>query len=770
MKRKSYWTVRVVKFLICILIFSITFTLPPQVSGEMMPAVSAAEFEGMTMSQEGIDMLKKFEGFAKYPYWDYSQYTVGYGTYCPPADLERYKADGITEEEAEALLREYMVNMEKTINQFIERNSLVLTQQQFDAIASFTYNCGASWMYNSSGFRTAVLEGKTGDEFVFEITKWSTAGGSVLSGLVTRRLCEAQLYLNGVYSNTRPDGYSYVTLNANGGSIGYKVHAFPKGAETELKTVATLKDHEFLGWYTSAEDGTQVTVLNDSMKAGTVLHAHYKSLIVDEPTPGGDDNNPTTPPEDDTTDETTPTTPPQEEKPEDNTTEETVIETVTVTGDYVNVRVGAGITNPICGGASQGTIIDLYEVKDVSGIKWGRFKTGWICLTYTTYGQTTDNEDESTDNTPEETPDNNETTHATGVVFDCNKLNIREGAGTHTKIVGDLKAGTRVTILEKKEVSGRPWGRIEKGWICLEYVSFSQIAATPGETVLYTGVVKNCGGLNVRKGPGTNNERCDVLTSGAKINIYETEMVGSTKWGRCDYGWVSLDYVNLTVVAGEPEQEKPEDIAPPSEEVPDETTPPTEETTPPAETEPSEPETEPTTPPTEETTPPTEETTPSTPPDEPDPEPSDPVDPPADEDSSAETDSYIEVVVTNCSALNVRESYGTTSKKVDLVLSGDKLKIYEQVYKDDMIWGRTDKGWISMKYVDFTVPAGGLKCDVQVDSLRCRNGAGTNCATVASYNRSHTVTITEVKRVGEMNWGKTNLGWISLDYVIINNK
>ena len=437
MKRKSFWTTGIAKFLICLLVFSVAFVAPPSVSGEPMTGQTAyaAEISGMTMSQEGIDMLKKFEGFAKYPYWDYSQYTVGYGTYCPPADLERYKAEGITEEEAETLLREYTVKMEETINQFIERNNLTLTQAQFDAIASFTYNCGASWMYNSSGFRTAVLEGKTGYDFVFEITKWSTAGGSVLSGLVTRRLCEAQLYLEGIYSNKRPEGYSYVTLNANGGSIGYKVHAFPKGVDTELKATATLKDHEFLGWFTSAEDGTQVTVLNDSLKAGTVLHAMYKSLITDEPAPD-EGTDPTTPPTEGTTppEETTPsepTTPPEEEKPtpEDKPVEETVIQTVTVTGDYVNVRVGAGITNPICGGATQGTVIDLYEVKDVSGIMWGRFKTGWICLTYTTYNQTTNNEEESTPTNP---PENSETTHATGVVFDCNRLNIREGAGTHT--------------------------------------------------------------------------------------------------------------------------------------------------------------------------------------------------------------------------------------------------------------------------------------------------------------------------------------------------
>ena len=121
MKRKSFLTTRVAKFLICLLVFSVVFVFPSYAYGDDIVSVSAAQYDGMTMSQEGIDMLKKFEGFAKYPYWDYSQYTVGYGTYCPSEDLERYKADGITEEEAEALLREYVVKMEETINAFIER-------------------------------------------------------------------------------------------------------------------------------------------------------------------------------------------------------------------------------------------------------------------------------------------------------------------------------------------------------------------------------------------------------------------------------------------------------------------------------------------------------------------------------------------------------------------------------------------------------------------------------------------------------------------------
>jgi uncharacterized protein YgiM (DUF1202 family) len=50
------------------------------------------------------------------------------------------------------------------------------------------------------------------------------------------------------------------------------------------------------------------------------------------------------------------------------------------------------------------------------------------------------------------------------VIADC--LHIRAGAGTCYKIVGRLYEGTKVTILETKG----NWGRINKGWISLDYV------------------------------------------------------------------------------------------------------------------------------------------------------------------------------------------------------------------------------------------------------------------------------------------------------------
>ena len=55
-------------------------------------------------SEACIQLIKDFEGFAKYPVKDYTQYSVGYGTACGEDDYP----NGITEEEADALLREHL--------------------------------------------------------------------------------------------------------------------------------------------------------------------------------------------------------------------------------------------------------------------------------------------------------------------------------------------------------------------------------------------------------------------------------------------------------------------------------------------------------------------------------------------------------------------------------------------------------------------------------------------------------------------------------------
>ena len=110
--------------------------------------------ETMTVSDDLIALLKFEEGFCRYPVWDYSQWTVGYGTRCPSDKLAEYQQNGITDAQAEALLRNHLTNTEYLINNYlIKKYDLDMTQGQFDALVMFSYNMGGGWITSTSPSR-----------------------------------------------------------------------------------------------------------------------------------------------------------------------------------------------------------------------------------------------------------------------------------------------------------------------------------------------------------------------------------------------------------------------------------------------------------------------------------------------------------------------------------------------------------------------------------------------------------------------------------------
>ena len=71
-----------------------------------LTAGSASAATTMKASSDIVALIKSFEGFSERPYFDYGHWTVGYGTACDQNDYP----DGITEEEAEALLLKYIAS------------------------------------------------------------------------------------------------------------------------------------------------------------------------------------------------------------------------------------------------------------------------------------------------------------------------------------------------------------------------------------------------------------------------------------------------------------------------------------------------------------------------------------------------------------------------------------------------------------------------------------------------------------------------------------
>ncbi len=162
-----------------------------------------------------IELIKDFEGFSKYPFWDYSQFSVGYGTACPQEKYDEYMTYGISEAEACALLEHYVASAANAVDAYIRQNALSLTPEQRDALVSLTYNIGEGWMRSESyaALRRVVAAPRDELTVVQTFANISHAGGEILPGLVERRICEAHLFLTGEYiTDYNKSAYGYTIL------------------------------------------------------------------------------------------------------------------------------------------------------------------------------------------------------------------------------------------------------------------------------------------------------------------------------------------------------------------------------------------------------------------------------------------------------------------------------------------------------------------------------------------------------------------------------
>ena len=138
----------------------------------------------MKTSQRGINLIKQFEGVRLTAYkCPAGVYTIGYGH-------TRGVTRGmkITEEEASAYLTADLLNSEKAV----ERYDSVYhwNQNEFDALVSFTFNCGAT------NLRALLRNGRRNRSQIAEtLPLYRKAGGKVLKGLERRRAAEKALFL-----------------------------------------------------------------------------------------------------------------------------------------------------------------------------------------------------------------------------------------------------------------------------------------------------------------------------------------------------------------------------------------------------------------------------------------------------------------------------------------------------------------------------------------------------------------------------------------------
>jgi len=139
----------------------------------------------MNISQEGLSLIKKFEGCELEAYkCAAGVLTIGYGS-----TKGVKEGDTITQEEADNLLLHEMKEYESYINDNV---TVDLKQNQFDALVSWVFNLGPANLKASTMLK--VLNNKEYDDVPAQIKRWNKAGGKVLQGLIRRREAEALLF------------------------------------------------------------------------------------------------------------------------------------------------------------------------------------------------------------------------------------------------------------------------------------------------------------------------------------------------------------------------------------------------------------------------------------------------------------------------------------------------------------------------------------------------------------------------------------------------
>ena len=253
-------------------------------------------------------------------------------------------------------------------------------------------------------------------------------------------------------------------------------------------------------------------------------------------------------------------------------------------------------------------------------------------------------------------------------------LSICKDAGVDIDIEDYYTQGDRVEIHETKEIDGTLWGYTGKGWIPMDRIRMddvppadsvgTEIVSNGSYAVLGYGVV-DIGSLNVRVGPGTDYTKIKEIPQGNRYAYYEV----SGEWVRIADGWVSTSYFYM-------------------------------------------------------------------------------------EGTTAE-DATTGIITTD--DLNVRTGPDTTYKRVNSYMEEDSVQILAEVGG----WGYTEKGWISMMYVELPEPVYTTGSATVTIGLNIREAPDPDSEKVDVYKDGDRVTVLEVID----GWGKTDKGWINLKYV-----
>ena len=145
----------------------------------------------MEYSKDGLHLTERFEGCRLVAYPDPSSggdpWTIGYG-HTGPEVVEGLE---ITQEQAEQYIAQDIKQAEANVNAVAH---VELTQEEFDALVDFAFNCGCRNLDSSTLMKKLNAGDYEGASH--EFIKWDMAAGHHMAGLLKRREAEAAMFIS----------------------------------------------------------------------------------------------------------------------------------------------------------------------------------------------------------------------------------------------------------------------------------------------------------------------------------------------------------------------------------------------------------------------------------------------------------------------------------------------------------------------------------------------------------------------------------------------
>ncbi|MFH5909816.1 SH3 domain-containing protein [Clostridium perfringens] len=219
----------------------------------------------------------------------------------------------------------------------------------------------------------------------------------------------------------------------------------------------------------------------------------------------------------------------------------------------LNVREGASTSSKVIGSLSGNTKVTIVGEEGAFYKIEYKGSHGYVAKEYVKDVTESNNSNQGTQ-TPEK-PSAPESTEKTGIVNVSSSLNVRSGASTSSKVIGNLSGNTKVTIVGEEGAFYKIEYKGSHGYVAKEYVkdvtesnNSNQGTQTPEkpstpESTEKTGIVNVSSSLNVREGASTSSKVIGSLSGNTKVTIvgeegafYKIEYKGS-------HGYVAKEYI-----------------------------------------------------------------------------------------------------------------------------------------------------------------------------------------------------------------------------------